>query len=277
MANLSNVPSLVYLKGLSELKVKFIQPSTGALLPVKNPNLEMFKNNNKIDLTFVKNLQPLGTRDGEFGCSFLTDNLTAGQYNIIATGYYPDNSSEENKIIHTADFDIFEVSTVQQYLNALRVQLNDYLPSRYLIDNPNENLWSDTDLYNALEQSVNYFNDTPPTTANIKYTVATMPFVSIMLLGGEYFALNQREILEIFNTIQYTDDISFTIDRSPKLHTKAEQILNKFDERCKIIKKDMIFRRSDVRMIKSSKLPLRALRFMSFIPQFSFVSSGFAY
>ena len=277
LANASTVPTLMYLKGLSELKVKFIQESTGALLPVRNPDLKMYKGSNEVDLVYVKHLQPMGTRDGEFSCSFLTDNLTAGKYNIKATGYYPDDSTEANLVTHLADFDIFDVSSIQQYLNMLRIQLDDYLPSKYLIDNPNENRWSDTDLFNALQQAVNYFNDIPPTTASIKFKVETMPYVGLMMMGAEYFALNQKEILEIFNTIQYNDDISFTIDRSPKIHAKAEQILQLFKENCKAIKKDMIYRNIDVKMIKSSKLPLRALRFMSFIPQFSFVSSGFAY
>lgn len=277
MANESNTPTLVYLKGLSELKVKYIQPSTGALIPVRKPSLQLFKGSTEVPLTFVKGLQPLGTRDGEYSCSFLTAGLTADSYNFKAVGYYPDDSTEENLITQTADFDIFEVSTVQQFLNMLRIQLNDYIPARYTIENPNANLWNDTDLYNALEQAVQFFNDTVPAPAGLKFTVETMPYVNLMLMGAEYFALNQREILEIFNTIQYNDDISFTIDRASKLHTKADQVLQIFKERSKEIKKDIIFRRTDIRILKSSKLPLRALRFMSFIPQFSFVSSGFGY
>ena len=56
MANASTVPTLMYLKGLSELKVKFIQESTGALLPVRNPDLKMYKGGNEVDLVYVKHL-----------------------------------------------------------------------------------------------------------------------------------------------------------------------------------------------------------------------------
>lgn len=279
MANVQEIPTYFYINQYCQVKILFVDNINGANVNVTNPAFNIYKDGTNIPLTYIRKIGSTGVKTGEYSVSFITDTLEEGTYTAIATGYYPDATSNQNKITYTSTFDIFDVDNIQQYIRMLRIQLADDFPSAYLIDDPEKYRWTDEQLYSCIYRAVQYWNETPPVSTGVNlYTVETFPHIDTMLLIAEYYALNMKGILEIFNTIQYNDDTSFTIDRYPKLQSKMSEVLNLFKERVGKMKSDEIFRKTMPLGIKSTRLPIRALRSLSFSsPYLQFLGNSGGY
>lgn len=277
MANIqSSSQNFFFLGQHCQLNVIFRDIQSNAPVNVEKPELEI-RNSSKeiVDLTILCPFTPTKAKTGEYYTTFLSDNLIAGDYDITCSGYYPDNSEEKNKLEITAKFTVYEMPVIQTYIVMLRNILSDDIPELYWIDDPEQYRWTDGDLYIALDRAVQFFNEYPPIVSNQFYTVENMPYWDIMLLMAEYYSLNKKEILELFNTFQYSDDTSFSIDRSGKIHSKSQQILETVNKKVPEMKADMIFRQATTLGIKSTRLPLRTLRSMSMSsPYMSFLSGG---
>ena len=272
-----------FLGEFCEIKITFLD-NANAPVSVINPSLVFQKKEDEdkyetVSIDVLTPLSPSGAKVGEYRTTFFSDNLTVGIYKVIFKGYYPDTSKVENLIERNSEFETFEVNGFQSLIEMLRVQLSDHRPELYLIDNPDEYRWTDGDLFNALKRAMEFWNLTSPaSTGNAvisRTNVLIFPLIGAIMLMGEYFALVQKYNLETVNTIQYSDDMSFVIDRSPKIFQRVQQIQTWMDTQLSINKKDYVLRyMSSVRGIKSTRLPYRALKMLSFSPQFSFLSAG---
>lgn len=284
MANLTTIgqpeTNFISLGSHCEIRVTFLDKRGKAPVTVSNPSFKILKEDKtEVNLRTLKPLAPTGKRTGEYKVSFLSDGLTSGRYLLNFTGWYPDRkgTEEDNKIEVNSEVEIFGVDGVQVIIDLLRNQLHDHVPEQYKIDNPEEFKWEDGDLYNALNKSLSAWNSSdPPSQGNDVITrIEDFPFLDILLLGGEWYALNQEGILEIWNTMTYSDDITFTLNRFPMLMQKLQMVQQMWLEKIKTSKKVWAWQQVHVRGIKSMKLPVRALRQLSMTPQLSFLSSQF--
>lgn len=267
-----------------EIAVIFRDPLSTAPVSVENQKIKISKKinndgeNGEFQEVIVEKLvdfTPSPIKEGEYKYAFLSDKLVSGEYLVEALGYYPNASVESNKIEVKQKFQIYEVSSKQSWIIMLRTQLHDHLPELYILDDPTKYRWSDGDLFMALERSVQFWNETPPQNPSISnYNIDNFPYWDIMLWGAEFYALNQKGLLEILNTINFSDEGIINIDRWPKYQAKINIILEQWVKRVKEMKYDLTIRRSQILGIKSSKMPLRAIRALSFIPNLSFMSTG---
>lgn len=217
-------------------------------------------------------------KQGLYRTTFLTntDQWTAGSYEIILSGYYPDSTTEENLIRQTASLEVSDIASEQTFIEKLRSQVADDLPRLFRIDDPEEFKLSDGEYYSCLELSVSTWNSTPPIGKSISYEISNFPYLDLLITGGEIYAINKLMMLEIWNTIQYNDDISFTIDRSGKLQSKWQSLQSWYTTRLNAAKKDAAIRASrGTKVLLGSKYPLRTLRALSFNKNFSFVFGSF--
>lgn len=269
-------PSFVFLNRYCEVRTIFRDKTANAPVNVVRPRFSISRSsdNSPVSVTMMKPLSATGATEGEYSVSFLSDKLVEGVYKVKASGYYPDNSTEANLIEQEDEFEVMNVDNIQAMINKLRVQLHDHLPKLYVIDDPEKFRWSDGELFECLERAVDFWNETPPTSASSTYSLETFPHPDLVFWGGEFFALNMKGLLEIFNTIQYNDDISFTIDRFPKLQQKMQMLLNTWVTRVKELKKYQTWSKTSPLGIRSTKLPLRALQGLSLTPFFSFLSGS---
>lgn len=267
--------NFIFLNRYCTVLTVFRDKIANAPVNIVRPKFSITTGGNPVNLSIMKPLSPTGATQGQYSVSFLSDNLVQGIYNITATGYYPDNSAEENLITQTDEIEVMNVDNIQTMINMLRVQLHDHLPKLYIIDDPEQFRWEDGELFQCLERAVAFWNETPPVSSqNSNYSLDTFPYMDTLMWGAEFYALNMKGLLEIFNTIQYNDDISFTIDRFPKIQQKMQMLLNTWVQRVKDQKKDAIFRKTAPLGIRSTKLPLRAIQGLSLTPFFSFLSGS---
>lgn len=276
VSEFGNIESnFIFLNRYCTIVTTFKDNTASAPVSVVRPTLSVTKDGNPVTLQIMKPLSPTGATEGQYSASFLSDNLTEGIYKIKATGYYPDNTAEVNLLSQEDEIQIMNVDNIQSMINMLRVQLHDHLPKLYIIDDPEKFRWEDGELFQCLERAVDFWNETPPISSlNSSYSLDTFPHPDVMLWMGEFYALNMKGLLEIFNTMSYNDDISFTIDRFPKIQQKMQMLLNTAVQRIKEMKKDSTWRRSKPLGIRSTKLPLRAIQGLSLQPFFSFLSGS---
>lgn len=278
------LPSFHFLGRHCEISTTFTDPISGAPIQVLSPKIKISKkinsdggkdNYEKVEVQTLVDFTPNPLIFGQYKTSFTSDKLGIGEYLVEAEGWYPDTSIGENRLEKTERFQIHEVSSVQSYIIMLRTQLSDHLPELYIIDDPTKYRWNDGDLFMALERSVQFWNETPPNSSFIsKYTIDNFPYWDIMLWGAEFYALNQKGLLEIFNTMNYSDQNAFNLDRWPKVQQKAQMLLDNWVKRVASMKYDLTIRKVKILGIKSTKMPLRAIRALSFIPNLSFMSTG---
>lgn len=283
MANVQEITKLEssyhFLGDFCEIKCIFKQESTNAPIHVYRPKFEIRKDNTVIgpsSQNILVPLSPTGIKEGEYRTSFLSKDFNIGIYELVFSGY-SDEKVENSKIELKSKVEIFEVSGIQTLMTMLRRQLSDHLPSLYWIDDVESFSWEDADLYNALLMSVDAWNSTPPVSYdNNMATIDNFPYRNILLEGAEYYALNQKYLLENKNKLIYSDDTSFTIDRAPGIMQKIQVLINTWRTGLEKTKKDYTIRvLAQPKGIKSLRLPMRVLQSLSMTPQFSFLSSGY--
>lgn len=284
MANLVKVgqvqTSFVFLGEHCEIQVTFLDNTAGAPVTVVKPQFQMLDSNkNSVNLRILKPLAPMVNKEGTYKVTFLTTATTPtiGTYDLVFSGYYPDDSKAKNKLEIRSSIEIMTVDSVQTKMDMLQRQVHDHLTEFYQIDDPEKYKFDDGDLYMALKKATDRWNEEPPTTEqgnNMMATIENIPFPAIQMDLAECYLLRPEIILEIWNTITYSDDISFTINRAPMLQSYVNWLLQDCTQRIMKIKKDWIWRNLHIKAIKSTKIPTRALRQMSFIPQLSFISTG---
>jgi hypothetical protein len=284
MANLVKVgnikTSFVFLGEHCEIQVCFLDKTANAPVTVTRPSFKVLDSNgNEVSLRILKPLSPMSNKEGYYKVTFLSNSgLSVGTYTIVFSGYYPDDSKPKNKIEITSQIEILAVDNVQIKMDLLQRRVHDHITELYQIDDPEQYKFDEGDLYNALKLASDRWNEEPPTTEfgvnNLASTVDNFPFPALELDIAEYYLLTPEIILEIWNTISYSDDVQFNINRAPMLQSYVQMKMQNVEQRLKAIKKDWVWRNTRVKGIKSTKIPTRALRQLSFVPQLSFISTG---
>jgi len=286
MANVQQVDKIEskfqFVGEFCEIRLSFLDKISNAPVIVQNPSMKVEKKINDVfesfPLELLVGLSPSGAKYGEYRTTFFSDNLEQGTYRMIFSGFYPDVSKQENLIELKSEFEVFPVSDFQSLLFSLRIQLADNKPELYWIDDPDKFRWDDGELFNAFKWSMDNWNATPPVSSgnNLlnKNNLLSFPLVSVIMIGAEYFALNQKYNLENFNKLGYSDDLSFNIDRASGIMSKLQMLQQGWLDKLSVMKKDYTLRHTNALGIKSTRIPARALKQLSLVPSMSFISSG---
>lgn len=89
---------------------------------------------------------------------------------------------------------------------------------------------SDTDILEAIEDTLNDFNNTPPfyTTFNL----TALPPLNIMKLGAIVYLLKSVGLLNTRNSIQYSDGgVNVNMDKTPAIQSWIQMIQNEYEEK----------------------------------------------
>lgn len=200
----------------------------------------------------------------KYSLKFLTNGMNPGTYTIIGTGTWQSQTLQVS-----GEFEIFQAPKIQTLIETLRALLHDMIPSLYLVHVPAADTfkWADGELYTALQQALRDMNGTFPTGLNWA-TVESVPFyfeghlINIAFLR----ALNMRQLLEIANVINYSDEIAFNLDKDQKYMAKAQMHAQMWWAAWMSAKKDAAFRGVQSQAIISTRYPLHFIRPLSLLP-----------
>lgn len=273
--------SFQVLAGHCEVSVIFKQKDTNAPIKVIKQAFNLKRKTGDIwenqSLRILKQFSPSGNKLGEYRVTFLADErLTPGDYMLEAIGYPEGYVDESDAIIYQENIQIYQVDNVATYMELLRIDLSDLFTRLFLIDDPTLNHWADGELYAALNRSVARYNESPPISRGTdRYNLDNFPHTDILLMGARLIALESKDILEIYNKLQYSDDITFTLNRFQDIMQELQRLGTIYYARVEKIKKYERFQMASLKAIRSTKIPTRALRSLSFTPQFSFLSAAY--
>lgn len=197
----------------------------------------------------------------KYTIKFLTKDMAAGDYDVDFTGSYNgDNLST------SGTFSLYTITNEQDLINTLRSLLKDTMPQLYLVHLPDADTfrWRDGELYSCITQALQAMNNTPPVT--ITFTLDNMPFTGFLINIAMMYALHQRGMLEIANAINYSDEISFSIDRDSKYTSKAQMFSQLWWLEWVKVKKDYAFHQIQHQAVISCRFPLHAIRPLSMLP-----------
>jgi hypothetical protein len=150
---------------------------------------------------------------GMYTFTFLTNpQMTAGVYRVEFRGgvVLADNASHD--IVVTGDVGIGEITSVQDYVNRVRMGLMDDFPTDYRLDEPAYQ-WTGMQIYTFLREAVDRINSTGP--RRTSYTLEGFPpeIDEFLVTGAKIWALQARARLEKANEMNYTDGHSLSINR----------------------------------------------------------------
>ena len=206
----------------------------GAYLDVTLPTVQVSKDGIPVPL---KTLSPtVGTAlyqlnrvsVGMYSFVFYTQGLVPGLYTIVFSGGDPTTAPNYGVLTITGGFTLGSVSYELNLVMKLRQQLMDYDPRLYTIIDQNSTVWRDECLLGYLGSALTDINMTP-TPSN--FGMVDFPYAGILIDGGYGRALRAASVLEIWNTMTYTDEISFSVDRSQKLQAAGDLATKGFFER----------------------------------------------
>lgn len=202
------------------------------------------------------------TDTGHYRVDILTTGLQAISYTVTFEGYYP--VSSPNKVTTTGTFTLCSIPTEQVLINELRWMLQDELTSRYQLDDPTLKKWENKEVYLALQQALRLINSTPPHLASL-FTFETIE-QGLLLEGAFCLALRGRVVLEIANEFQYTDELSLSLQRSPKYWSLVSKLYDQWLIEIKLFKKHLGFRQVQPIAVRSIRIPLTARTVLSMLP-----------
>lgn len=208
---------------------------------------------------------------GNYHITFMAADewLANGEYTVTMDGTV---SGSPIQILGT--FTARTGNAVQSYIEQVKAALRDYDGSLYLIEDPNKFMYEDGDIYEALNRALNKINHTPP--SRYTWSLDTVPWPGLIVDGAVIYALHSRGILEVPNTIQYSDEISFTIDRSQKFVTMIQVFASQWELTVGRVMRDYGYERAFPIGMGTTRIPFSTARIFSFIPQTqSFFNWGF--
>jgi len=213
-----------------------------------------------------------GEETGLFHITFLASSswLDDGTYNITMSGNYPSATGDTVQI--TGTFQIRSAPTAQYYIDLVRQSVSDRIPALYQIDDPEKYKWEDGQLYDAITRSLNFINHTPP--SDYTWSIGNMPWPGLLVDGAVFYALHQRGLLEVANTLNYNDEISFAIDRSQKYLTMAQALYTQWLQMVGRVKRNYAYSRAGAIGMGQTRLPYTIIRSFSFHPNMQSVLSG---
>lgn len=157
---------------------------------------------------------------------FYSQMLPHGLYKIKFSGKDPEHL-DLGEVIVQGGFTVAS-STVQfEYIRRLRQRLMDALPQYYQLINNKVTAWDDDHLLTYIEDALNEFNAYPPMT---RFTLLGVTCYSLILEGAFSLAVRAMAVRETWNTLQYNDELSFTIDRFAKFEQLGNAAYARFKE-----------------------------------------------
>ena len=208
---------------------------------------------------------PSEVMTGTLQFTFSLHTLEPGLYDFISEGLIGTRRTR-----CTGQFQILEVTRTKYLITHLRKRLFDFDASLYQIEAPTK-VFPDDLLHSFLLDSMSRFNSNPPGTS---FTLEAQPgdIADLLITGGWIYALKSRAVLEIFNTMQYSDGISLNIDRGPKFQALAvsqEQMWREDLKRYKMWHTLYGRHRGGAVGMGTVTLPLQISRVLSLLPNLS--------
>lgn len=202
-----------------------------------------------------------GPATGRYHICFLGGGwLSDGDYYLIMSG-----NCNGSVVSQTGTFTARTANSVQGYIDLLRSALKDNDGQLYTIEDTGSTLWSDGDLYDALTRSLNKINMTPPS-RYVWDAFATVPWPNLLIDGGVIYALHSRGLLEVANTMNFQDELSFSIDRSQKYVSMLQVFANNYEVALVRVKRDYAFSRACPIGMGQTRIPMAVSRIFGFIP-----------
>lgn len=197
----------------------------------------------------------------KYTIKFLTSGMAAGNYKVSFLGNY-----QSHALATTGEFNLYAVASIQNLIETLRSLLKDQLPQLYIVHLPEADTfkWRDGELYDCLLHANEAMNNTPP--VNLRFEIDQNPFKGFLINIAMMFALNQRSMLEIANVINYSDEVSFNIDRDSKYSNKAQMFSQQWWASWLMVKKDYAFHSIQSHIVTSTRYPLHFIRPLSMLP-----------
>ncbi len=270
LQNVNGDPLPVVQIAANHVEVKCTFSSGGTAVNVTSPAFNIHHGNGvtgaTVTIPAAKLLVPFskdGSGTGKYRASFLGDTwLPDGDYTFAMTGAFSGGT-----ISNTGIFSARSAGTIQTYIEMLRSALHDYDGIVYLIEDQDKFLVSDGQLYGALNRALNHINDVKP--AAYRFALDNCPWPSLLLDFAVVYALHQLMVLSIPNTISYSDEISFTIDRSAKYQSALQVFKASLEQDLRATKMNYAFSRTGFIGMGSTRIPYAISRIFSFIPQAS--------
>ena len=259
--NLADRGTELYFTGTHvELNCSF-QNSSGDTVLVTNPSVQFSPKAPSVILSPFSQNHDI---PNQYTVKFLTDSMDPGSYTITGSGMWNGQS-----LSVSGQFEIYTLSRIQSFIELLRSLLKDRIPELYIVRMPSIDTfkWDDGELYTCLLQALRAMNGTPPT--NIIWPdIQSVPiaFEGHLVQIAVIWALSQRQMLEIQNVINYSDEISFNIDRSAKYMSAAQMQAQLWWQAWVAAKKDLAFRSIQHAGIISNRYPLHFIRPLSMLP-----------
>lgn len=227
--------------------------STRTLVDVTNPIALIYKND--VDTQITTTITNIST--GYYSGVFTTIGQTEGLFRINFTGTYNTES-----IVVEGNFGLAEISTIQYYVNLVRLKLYDHIPALYKLD-PKTKKFLDSEIYDQLALTLNMINVTGPLITN--WSFDNVPVWSWLIIGATASCLESRVVLEVFNKLQYSDGVSLTIDRVGGLSAAAAVLRAQFTAGVIAYKRA---RPGPPLGLGTARLPYRVSRPLSLLPQY---------
>lgn len=268
LQNVNGDPLPVVQIAGNHVEVKCTFSSGGTAINVTSPAFNIHHGNGvtgaTVSIPAGKLLVPFskdGSGIGKYRSCFLGDTwLPDGDYTFAMTGAFSGGT-----ISNTGIFSARSAGAIQTYIELLRSALHDYDGSLYYIENQDYFLFKDGQLFGALNRALNKINNTKP--YRYTFTLENCPWASLLIDLGVVYALHQRVILEVANTIGYSDEVSFTIDRSAKYQSALQVFKASLDTDLKSLKMDYAFSRAFPIGMGTTRVPYSLTRIFSFVPQ----------
>lgn len=212
--------------------------------------------------TLLRPLQRVDTGEvGVYITTFLTNGIKEGNYTVQFTGNYG-----STPLTTLGSMSMRPGDRTQAVIDNLRVALSDkynsWIPNQYLTFDPQKHRWEDYELYAALKRAVDDINNAiPPTPEN--FTIGDCPALSLMMLGGQMYALLAKGILEASNFFDITLPVRVTLYKGDKYRDFASFIAQNYYQTLIMWKKGWVIATMRPKIVTMLRVPMRVLRPLS--------------
>jgi hypothetical protein len=248
-------------RGHVSFHVDFLDPATHRYFDPTTYSVTITKNNVPYSESNLKVLTPLSREDESVGVwiyEFLTKDMVAGDYVFTITG----SATGVSTVTYTVSFKSAEIPVEQYFVGALRLRLGDKRTKRYLVDDNTRFRWTNGELFSVLDDARIEIGQTPPGPTIFEWPFLYSEAHDLVLMGGFIKALMSRGIFEVFNKLNYQDELSMQLDRSI-LFANGQNLLNTYDQAKMRWKRDYMFHTARFVGLKSGRFPLYFSRLIS--------------
>jgi hypothetical protein len=262
-----NAQGIEINKDYITVNLDFVNPVTNQYFDPTTFSTTILKDGNPY--TDLRVMKPLSRQDDSRGVwtfSFVTQKtdgtpLDVGTYVFNFTG----SATGIGPITHSITFSgqtTAQIPVEQYFVGVLRARLGDKA-KRYLVDDNMRQRWTDSELYEYLDDARLDIGQTPPNPQTYDWNYMYSSTHSLLVMGGFINALMARGVFENFNKFNYNDELSLQIDRS-NFFQNAQSLLASYQTSKMMWKRDKAFHdlRGGIGMA-SGKFPMYFSRMLS--------------